>query len=48
MCGGFIALVLGLTFVCNMNMPDIPAMPRELPDGLEKELGGPRALRVRF
>lgn len=46
MCGCFVALILGLTFTVRLNQPDIPAMPREFQDGLEKELGGPRALRV--
>ncbi|KAI9728301.1 MAG: hypothetical protein M1834_007705 [Cirrosporium novae-zelandiae] len=43
----FIATVLGLCAVTKMYYPDKPAVPREFPDGLEKELGGPRAVRAR-
>lgn len=44
--GGFIACVLGLTFVVKLTYPDRPSAPKEYPDGLEAELGGPGAVRV--
>lgn len=43
----FIATTLGLCGVVSMFYPDKPSIPREFPDGLEKELGGPNALPVR-
>ena len=46
--GGFIATVLGLSFAVRQSYPDIPSAPKEYPDGLETELGGPHALRVSF
>lgn len=44
--GGFISAVLGLSFAVRQTYPDRPSAPREFPDGLETELGGPGALRV--
>jgi NADH dehydrogenase (ubiquinone) 1 beta subcomplex subunit 8 len=44
--GCFAAAVLGLCGVVAMYYPDTPAAPREFEDGLERELGGPGALRV--
>ena len=44
--GCFIATTLGLCGVVHMFYPDKPSAPREFPDGLERELGGPRALPV--
>lgn len=46
--GGFIAAILGLSFVVKQTYPDRPSAPKEYPDGLETELGGPGALRVGF
>jgi NADH dehydrogenase (ubiquinone) 1 beta subcomplex subunit 8 len=45
--GCFIGVVLGLCGVVSMFYPDTPAVPREFEGGLERELGGPGALRVR-
>ncbi|KAH0563078.1 hypothetical protein GP486_002359 [Trichoglossum hirsutum] len=44
--GLFIAAVFGLCGVVYQFYPDKPSAPREFPDGLETELGGPGALRV--
>jgi NADH dehydrogenase (ubiquinone) 1 beta subcomplex subunit 8 len=44
--GGFIAAVLGLSYAVKQTYPDRPSAPKEYPDGLEHELGGPHALRV--
>ena len=44
--GCFITTVLGLCGVVHMYYPDKPSAPREFPDGLDKELGGPTALLV--
>jgi NADH dehydrogenase (ubiquinone) 1 beta subcomplex subunit 8 len=46
--GCFVAAVLGLCGVVAMFYPDTPSVPREFEDGLERELGGPGALRVSF
>jgi len=43
---GFISAVLGLSYVVKQTYPDRPSAPKEYPDGLETELGGPHALRV--
>ena len=48
MVGTFIAAVLGLSSVVYMNYPDKPSYPREFEGGLERELGGPGAVRVRL
>ncbi|KAI9848317.1 MAG: hypothetical protein M1837_000581 [Sclerophora amabilis] len=45
--GAFVACVLGLCGVVKMTYPDRPSAPREFPGGLERELGGPRAVRAR-
>ncbi|MCJ1362308.1 hypothetical protein MMC16_001411 [Acarospora aff. strigata] len=45
--GCFITTTLGLCGVVSMFYPDKPSTPREFPDGLERELGGPNALRAR-
>ena len=46
MWAGFISIVLGLSGAVYAYYPDIPSAPREFEDGLERELGGPHALRV--
>lgn len=38
--------VLSLCGVVAMTYPDTPAAPREFEGGLERELGGPNAVRV--
>jgi len=43
----FIAVVLGLSGAVAMTYPDRPSAPREFEGGLEKELGGPAAVRAR-
>jgi NADH dehydrogenase (ubiquinone) 1 beta subcomplex subunit 8 len=48
MIGTFIATFLSVSGVVYMFYPDMPAYPREFPGGLEKELGGPGALRVSY
>lgn len=48
MIGTFIAVFLGVTGVVYVNYPDRIAYPREFPGGLERELGGPGAVRVRW
>ncbi|KAF2091229.1 hypothetical protein K490DRAFT_54126 [Saccharata proteae CBS 121410] len=45
--GTFIATTLGLCGIVKLYYPDKPSAPRTFPDGLEKELGGPTALRAR-
>ncbi len=40
------AAVFGLCGIVSMTYPDKPSAPREFEGGLEKELGGPNALRV--
>jgi NADH dehydrogenase (ubiquinone) 1 beta subcomplex subunit 8 len=44
--GCFVAAVFGLCGVVSMTYPDKPSAPREFEGGLERELGGPNALRV--
>ncbi len=44
--GCFIAAVLGLCGIVKMTYPDKPSAPREFEEGLERELGGPTAVRV--
>lgn len=46
--GGFVSIVLGLSYAVYTVYPDRPSAPKEYPDGLEAELGGPGALRVSF
>jgi hypothetical protein len=48
MIGTFIATVLGVSSVVYINYPDRVSYPREFEGGLERELGGPGALRVRL
>lgn len=45
--GAFIVAFLGLCGTVSLFYPDKPSVPRTFPDGLEKELGGPRAVPVR-
>jgi len=45
--GCFITAVFGLCGVVAMYYPDKPSAPREFEGGLEKELGGPEAVRAR-
>ena len=47
MWGAFIGCILGLSYAVHVNMPLRPSAPKEYPDGLEQELGGKGALRVR-
>lgn len=42
----FVVAVFGLCGVVSMLYPDKPSAPREFEGGLERELGGPSALRV--
>jgi NADH dehydrogenase (ubiquinone) 1 beta subcomplex subunit 8 len=44
--GTFVATFLGFCGLVSLYYPDRPSAPRTLPDGLEKELGGPGAVRV--
>ena len=46
--GAFISFLAGVYYIAKHTTPDLPAVPREFPDGLEHELGGPHALRVRI
>ncbi|KAJ6445217.1 NADH dehydrogenase (ubiquinone)-like protein [Purpureocillium lavendulum] len=46
MVGTFIAVFLGVSGVVYMNYPDKPSYPREFEGGLERELGGPGAVRL--
>ena len=46
--GAFVATVLALCGVVSMTYPDTPTVPREFEGGLERELGGPDALRVSY
>ena len=45
--GTFVATVLGLCGVVSMIYPDKISVPKSYEDGLEAELGGPRAVRAR-
>ncbi|PVH85857.1 hypothetical protein DL98DRAFT_483000 [Cadophora sp. DSE1049] len=45
--GCFIAAVFGLCTVVGMSYPDKQSAPREFEGGLERELGGPNAVRAR-
>ncbi|KAI9759464.1 MAG: swr1 complex component [Chaenotheca gracillima] len=44
--GAFVACVLTLCGVTSYLYPDKPAVPREYPDGLDRELGGKGAVRA--
>lgn len=46
MIGTFVATFFGVLGVVYMNYPNRPSYPREFEGGLEKELGGPGAIRV--
>lgn len=46
--GCFVVVVLGLCGVVSMTYPDKPSAAREFEGGLEAELGGPTAVRVRI
>lgn len=46
MVGTFVAAFLGVTGLVYLNYPDKPSFPREFEGGLERELGGPGAVRV--
>ncbi|KAH0491132.1 hypothetical protein TgHK011_002574 [Trichoderma gracile] len=48
MVGSFIAVFLGVSGVVYLNYPDRVAYPREFENGLERELGGPGAVRARM
>ncbi|KAH7312634.1 NADH:ubiquinone oxidoreductase 20.1kD subunit [Stachybotrys elegans] len=47
MVGTFIAVFMGITGVVYLTYPDQPTYPREFEGGLERELGGPGAMRAR-
>lgn len=42
----FVATVFGICGAVNLVYADRPSAPREFEGGLEKELGGPKAVRV--
>lgn len=44
--GCFVSVVLALCGVVSFIYPDKPSAPRTFPGGLDRELGGPRALLV--
>jgi NADH dehydrogenase (ubiquinone) 1 beta subcomplex subunit 8 len=44
--GAFVATVFALCAVTLQFYPDRPSAPREFEDGLERELGGPLAVKV--
>ncbi len=46
--GLFIAAFLSVVGLVKLNLPEAPAYPREFEGGLERELGGPGALRVSY
>lgn len=46
MIGSFVAVFLGLSGLVYLKYPDQPTYPREFEAGLERELGGPGAVRV--
>ncbi|KAF4127014.1 NADH dehydrogenase (ubiquinone) 1 beta subcomplex subunit 8 [Geosmithia morbida] len=47
MIGTFVATVLGVSGLIYLNYPDKVAYPRTFEGGLERELGGPGAVRAR-
>ncbi|KAK8929590.1 hypothetical protein H634G_03975 [Metarhizium anisopliae BRIP 53293] len=47
MIGSFVAVFLGLSGLVYLKYPDQPTYPREFEAGLERELGGPGAVRAR-
>ena len=46
MIGTFVTVFLGVTGIVYLNYPDRPTYPRSFEGGLERELGGPGAVRV--
>lgn len=44
--GVFVATFLGFCGLVSFYYPDKPSVPRTYPEGLEKELGGPNAVKV--
>lgn len=46
MWGGFISIVVGLYYAVALTAPPKPSLPKEYEGGLERELGGPGAVRV--
>jgi NADH dehydrogenase (ubiquinone) 1 beta subcomplex subunit 8 len=46
MIGTFVAVFLSVSGLVYLNYPDQIAYPREFEGGLERELGGPGAMRV--
>lgn len=46
--GVFVLSVFGLCTVVGMMYPDKQSVPREFEGGLERELGGPNAVRVSY
>ncbi|EJP68124.1 hypothetical protein ACQRIT_004527 [Beauveria bassiana] len=48
MISTFVATFLGVCGLVYLNYPDRPSFPREFEGGLEKELGGPGAVRARM
>lgn len=48
MLGTFVAVFLSFSGLVYFYYPDRPAYPREFEGGLERELGGPGAVRVGF
>lgn len=46
--GAFILTVFGLCWAVGQVYPDKQSFPREFEGGLERELGGPGAMRVRL
>ncbi|TVY37936.1 hypothetical protein LSUB1_G003159 [Lachnellula subtilissima] len=44
--GAFILTVFGFSGIVSLYYPDRPSAPKEYEDGLERELGGPTALRA--
>lgn len=48
MIASFIAAFAAVSGLVYLNYPDKAAFPREFEGGLERELGGPSAVRVRL
>ncbi|KAG5976922.1 hypothetical protein E4U55_007156 [Claviceps digitariae] len=48
MIGTFVAVFLGVIGLVYLTYPDQPTYPREFEGGLERELGGPGAVRARM
>lgn len=46
MVGTFVAVFLGVSGLVYLNYPDKQSYPKEFEGGLERELGGPGAVRV--